>query len=168
MAAGATGVRARKRRIAPEFPVFAELPSRFLVRSQTMTDFFDTKCMSVQWDEVERCVQLRWKGFAQGDEYRTGMNKVLELLTARKASRWLIDAREMSVVTQTDQGWMMRDWRPRAIAAGLKKVAVVMPSSAIAQMSIHRMENNLKDPTDQVIATAYFPSTDEARAWLRG
>ena len=56
-------------------------------------------------------------------------------------------------------------WLPRALAAGLKRFAVVVPSSALA-------ETNLKDSLGTVAAkaleVAYFSTPDEARAWLTG
>jgi len=77
----------------------------------------------------------------------------LELVKKQRAKNWLADMRKMGVVSPENQKWSNADWFPRAIAAGIKKMALVVPSSTLAQMSVDSIMGQVKG-TD--LETAYF------------
>ena len=67
------------------------------------------------------------------------------------------------MVKQADQDWMAQNWMPRALAAGLRRMALVIPKSALAHMNLEQM---LSKVPRSVLQVAYFATVDEARAWL--
>lgn len=91
--------------------------------------YFNESYLTIHWDELYQCVWMEWKAFAKGENFRTGLNKGLELVIQKKTSRWLADTRNLKVVAQDDQRWTNEDWFPRALAAGVRSMAIVTPKA---------------------------------------
>lgn len=120
--------------------------------------------ITITWDENVKCIQAIGQGFVDGNSYRGSMDKGLELLKEKKASRWLADMLDQKVLSSEDQDWTIQDWTPRAVAAGIKKSAFVVPKSVIAQMSLRRMTAKVGNVE---LEMAYFESVEEAKKWLK-
>jgi hypothetical protein len=67
------------------------------------------------------------------------------------------------VISEEGQRWLDADWIPRAVTAGRRWTAVVMPSSALARTIV---ENVDKRPADSRVEARYFDTADEARTCL--
>lgn len=126
--------------------------------------YFDKRWITVRFDESIQAVCLEWKGYAEGEEYRSGFDAGIKLLRQKGANRWLGDCRLLGPITQADQLWMNKDWHPRAAAAGMRWVALVSPQAAVARLSIKYIITKVHH-TDLVFN--YFDDLESARAWLR-
>lgn len=126
--------------------------------------YFDEKYLTVRWDAAYRCVVMAWKSYATGPQFRTGLEKGLELVKKKAAKNWLADMRKMGVVSPENQKWSNEDWFPRAIAAGIKKMALVVPASTLAQMSVDSIMSKVEGAS---LETAYFDNIEDAQAWLK-
>lgn len=125
---------------------------------------YDSAWLTVHWDEVLKATHFEVKGYAEGEEFRTGMGQVLALCQRKRPSRYLGDIRNMAPVTQADQRWVNEQYVPAMIAAGVRYQAVVMPRSSIARLSAKYVLAKINDVT---LTTNYFDDFDAARAWLR-
>ena len=120
--------------------------------------------LTIHWDEGNDCVWMEWKQFVKGKEFREGLDEGLGLLKEKGATRWLADTRKLSVLDMEDQDWTIVHWFPRAIRAGLERMAIVRPTKAVAMMSV----NDVMRKADlRGLAVAYFDSLEDARAWIR-
>jgi hypothetical protein len=88
----------------------------------------------------------------------------LQALTEHDGSRWLADGRNMKLIKQSDQDWIVQDFYPRALAAGLKRIALVIPNSSLAMTTLDQVAHRL--PAAE-IEVAYFSTVGEARSWLK-
>jgi hypothetical protein len=103
-----------------------------------------------------------------GEEYRTVLNTVLKALAAHRTGKLLADSRRMRAIPQEDQDWLMKDWVPRSVKAGLKHSAVVLPKSTLGQMSLQRL--SLVGTGQKLVSTngsSYFETLEEAKKWLK-
>jgi hypothetical protein len=118
---------------------------------------------SVRWDEEGQLVLVEWQGWANSSEFTALLDAEIQALKKHQGSRILADCRLQRVLNPADQDRANREWVPRALAAGLKQFAVVLPTSGLAEV-------NLKHSLDKVPATAldvaYFATPEEARTWL--
>jgi hypothetical protein len=126
--------------------------------------YFDKPWMAIRYDESLQAVHMEWKRYAEGEEYRSGFNVGLELLQQKRVSRWLGDCRLLGPVTQADQQWMNQDWHPRAVAAGMRWVALVLPRAAVGRLAIRYVIMKLNQAE---LAINNFDDLESARAWLR-
>jgi hypothetical protein len=125
--------------------------------------YLDTPYVSVRWAGEGRWVLVEWKAWANTTEYRAGHEAILQAIRENRASRNLIDALQGRVVTDADQKWLIDDWIPRAVAAGRRWTAIVMPTSALGRTI---SENIDKGPRPSLTKVEYFQTVDEAAAWL--
>jgi hypothetical protein len=118
---------------------------------------------SVRWDEDGQLVLVEWQGWADPSEFAALLDAEIVALRKHKSSRMLADCRRQKGLTGADQVLANEIWLPRALAVGLKRFAVVVPSSGLA-------EANLKERLGKVRAAeleiAYFATPEEARDWL--
>lgn len=94
--------------------------------------FYASPQAPVSWNEVVKAVVIELKGFAQGEQYRTPLNKLLELAVQKQSYKVLYDARKLSAISPDDQNWVAQDWYARSLDAGLKYSAAVIPVKVIA------------------------------------
>jgi hypothetical protein len=118
---------------------------------------------SVRWDEDGQLVLVEWQGWANSREFAELLEAEITALKNHLGSRLLADCRRQKVLNPADQDRANKAWLPRALAAGLKRFAVVVPSSVLAEV-------NLKTSLEQVPAAAldvaYFATPQQARDWL--
>lgn len=125
--------------------------------------YYQKPYLTISWDEANNCVFSEWKGFIYGADLRTGLNTALELLTTKQANKALSDSRKLRVVSQEDQAWIAKDWMPRAIKAGLRFSANLVPETDLALASY----NNPAIKSGSVLERADFGTLEKAREWLR-
>lgn len=126
--------------------------------------FFNEDFLEIHYNDEDKYVLMKWKGFVHGDSFRLGLNKGLELIVMKKSSRWLADLRNMKVLSLEDQEWSSNNWFPRAIEGGIRKMAIVLPQSALGKMGVKNVMNKVGDIK---IETSYFPTIEEAEKWLK-
>jgi hypothetical protein len=119
----------------------------------------------VKWDAELKIVQVVWHGWADPVEFAAITEAGLRALSEHHGSRWLADCRDMKAVQQSDQDWLNDDWFPRALAAGLRRMAVVLPQRGLVTM-------NLKDILNRVpvnrLDVDFFVTVAEATKWITG
>jgi hypothetical protein len=118
----------------------------------------------VTWNPTFRAVSIDWQGWADSNELAELHEAALRALSEHHGSRWLSDSRNMKVIKQADQDWINQNFFPRAMAAGLRRVAIVIAKSALAMMNVDQMAARV--PDDNKLQIAYFGSVDEAGSWL--
>ena len=125
--------------------------------------YYESERFRVFWDEDIAAAMGAGEGFVDGEEFRTGMDKGLELLIKKRSIRWLAEMSRRKVHTPDDQKWVVDDWTPRAVAAGLRYTAFVLPTSVVSKMALQRMNQTIADRT---LEMAYFDNLEDARRWL--
>lgn len=123
----------------------------------------DQHNVTLLWDDALRSVVITWRGFNEGQEFRAPMERALEILRENKASRWLADLRDAKVNTEDDQQWLHSDLIPRAMHAGCRFTAFVVPKSTIAKLGVQRV---LRQSGALESETRFFDSMGAARKWL--
>jgi hypothetical protein len=116
----------------------------------------------VRWDAPSGGAHIEWQGWARPEEFRAANDALLQAIQDHRSSRILGDARQIKVIQKSDQDWVNEDWFPRILAAGLARMAMVLPVSGLAKMNIDDMVGRVADQLDM----AYFATLGEAREWL--
>ena len=118
---------------------------------------------SVRWDTGIQAVVETWEGWADADEFRAILDAGVRAMSENRGSRWLADCRLQRVLKADDQKAGNRWWLPQALAAGLKRFAVVLPASGLAKANI---QDHLRGAASKQLVIAYFATLEEARQWL--
>lgn len=118
---------------------------------------------SVRWDAHGKLVLVEWEGWADSAEFAALLDAEVRALSEHRASRLLADCRRQKVLHPDDQERADKEWLPRALAAGLKRFAIVLPTSVLAAMNV---QDRLGKVPSATLDTAYFEGVDQARTWL--
>jgi hypothetical protein len=119
----------------------------------------------VTWDPTLQAVYTEAQGWADPGEMGALLEAGLQALTEHAGSRWLADGRNMKLIKQTDQDFIVQEFFPRAVAAGLKRFALVIPLNELAMTTVDQLVRRLPAAKVEV---ACFPTVAEARSWLTG
>jgi len=126
--------------------------------------YFDSSFASVEYDRSCDAVVGRLSEFAEGEAFREYMETIIEAIEAEGTNKVLADTSQFeSALHQEDQAWSVQDWAPRAEDAGLDHMALVMPESVVAGMSV----DSIVEMADDSINRELFDGIDEAKSWLR-
>jgi SpoIIAA-like len=125
--------------------------------------FYAAGVASVRWDEKGELVVVAWEGWADSAEFAALLDAEVRALREHRSSRLLADCRRQKVLRPDDQERADKEWLPRALAAGLKRFAIVLPTSLLATMNV---QDRLGKVPSATLDIAYFEEVDEARAWL--
>jgi hypothetical protein len=118
---------------------------------------------TVRWEEPEATVFVEWDGWANTAEFSALLDAEVKALLDHGGSRLLADCRRQRILNPADQERADREWTPRAIQAGLKRFAVVLP---ISDMAAGHLQERLAKVPKSAMQVAYFASVEEAREWL--
>jgi hypothetical protein len=128
--------------------------------------FFDKPGVaSVSWDEEGQLVLVEWRGWADPTEFAALLEAEIVALRKHKGSLMLADCRRQKGLSAADQVRADEVWLPRALAAGLKRFAVVLPSSGLAAADLKERLGKVRAGALEI---AYFATLEEARDWLGG
>jgi putative Mn2+ efflux pump MntP len=103
-----------------------------------------------------------WKGFATSVELRAGMMKIIDLIRDHQATSFVSDNRKLEVVTNEDQLWIRDTWTALAVAAGLKRIAVVVASGGLGRFASEAVLNQIGKTA---FATGTFATVSDAIGW---
>jgi hypothetical protein len=118
---------------------------------------------SVRWDEDDQLVLVEWDGWANSAEFAALLDAELRALEQHRGSRILADCRRQKVLNPADQERANREWLPRALRIGLKRFAIVVPASVVADMNLR---DSLEKAAGAGLEVEYFATVEEARDWV--
>ena len=118
------------------------------------------------------CVITQWHAFANATEFVAMQGFALEYFEAHstpaKPWGWVGDVRQMSAIPDKAQHWLLHDFNPRAIAAGLREVSVVLATSIFGQLATQRYaQETRRTHGPEELRTSFFDSLDAAKEGAR-
>jgi len=118
---------------------------------------------TVRWDQSGGIVMVEWEGWADSEEFTALLEAEIQALSDHGASLLLADCRRQRVLRPADQDRADREWLPRATAAGLKRFAIVLPTSVLAAMNL---QDRLGKVPSGTLEVGYFDGVKAAQEWL--
>lgn len=126
--------------------------------------YFEASFATVKYDEQTGAVVGELRDFVKGEDFREYMDAIIDAIKDQSASKVVADTSSFeAALREEDQMWSVQDWAPRAEEAGLETMALVMPESVLAKMSV----DNILEMTDDDIERDVFSERREAEQWIR-
>jgi hypothetical protein len=125
--------------------------------------YADEPWISVRWEDENQYVHTEWKAFANSEEFRAGLMKVLDAIRENHAIRYLSDTRKIKVIVREDQKWADETWFPLVAAAGLKRFAAVTAEAGLGKLTVEEVFDHVHLKGLEV---SKFSSVAAARTWL--
>ena len=120
---------------------------------------------SIYFDEELGAVVMEWDGYATSQQFREGTELMLNTLIQHKATKVLADVKDMVLIGQEDQQWLLGHFLPRAIEFGFKSIAMVRPDYYFNKVAVESV--SYKVDQDK-LGIHFFDTVEEAREWLKG
>ena len=129
---------------------------------------FENEYVILSIDEQVPC--LEWtgkKGFLPSQIFRRSEEKSLQFYSeyheTYPAMQWLVNAREIGVVSPADMQWVADEILPQFVAMGLTKEAFVIPVKEFGKMSVSYYGSTVGQSMDIRI----FENIEAAKKWLK-
>jgi hypothetical protein len=126
--------------------------------------FFAGKSTNIYILEGINCILAETKGFQTSPVYREQAEKQIEAFRTYGAHGIIWDLQEAGVITPEDQQWTLEDWQPRAIEAGYRRGAIVIPENIFGELSVINVISKIDQHND--LSVQYFNSTANAIRWM--
>ena len=127
--------------------------------------FVDEPWLFMRWDEPSHGIFAEWKAFATSEEFRGALTKAIEIIRDRRARCFVNDTRKLELITDEDQRWILQTWTPQAVAAGLKRIAIVIAHTGLSKMAVEEM---FKEQASVRVDSRTFDSLPDAMQWVAG
>lgn len=98
-----------------------------------------------------------------GDYLKQALMRGADYLVERKAFKWLSDNRDIDGVTDEEAQWIDTVWLPRAMAAGWRYWALVVPESVMGRMNMIQF---IESFASRGVMVRVFTDPDKAMEWL--
>lgn len=76
-------------------------------------------------------------------QFREGTELMLNTLIQNRCSNVLADIRHMTLIGMEDQQWLERNFLPRAIRFGFKKIAMITPLSYFNKVAVENVSHKI-------------------------
>lgn len=139
-----------------------------LTSTQSMIrPFFRDEYATIELDDAIPCIRLTLTGVPRYSEhYEMVQQKRLELMRQEVKNypklHMLTDSRTAGPVLDEDVNHFKTQVMPEMEKAGVRYLAIVMPTNKFTQLTIRDMTEEVR-----VMTVKYFDSMREARAWLK-
>jgi hypothetical protein len=124
--------------------------------------YLDAPYLSIRWRSTPQILYAEWKGFATSSEFRSALLTGVRAMREHKVVGYVSDARLSKVVLPEDEKWAREVWLPQAVAAGLKRMAIVTASAGLGKMAYDDAATAMDS---HGLSMRTFGSVDRATTW---
>lgn len=125
---------------------------------------FNTDYAEICYDSEIKLGKIEWKTKTSTEEYQYAFITLLEYARNHPSDNLLSDIRKQSVVSPENRKWFELEMLPKAIDAGLKRVAIVFDGNVFKKYYINMI---LKVTNKFALPMKVFNSEEEAMTWLK-
>jgi hypothetical protein len=126
--------------------------------------YLDEPYLSIRWRSVPRILYAEWKGFATSAEFRAALLTGVQAIREQHVVGYVSDARKAKVFVAEDLQWVTDVWLPQAVAAGLKRMAMVTAETGLGKAII---EDVAKEIDNHGLSMRKFNSVAAATVWAQ-
>jgi len=124
---------------------------------------FDATYAKVTYDSEKRMMVLIWDGSPNQEEYKKPFLTMLEFGQKNPVDGMLSDISKQGIINPDNRKWFEKEMMPKAVAAGLKRGAIVTNGNAFKLYYINLILSAInKFP----ITTKLFNNQKDAFDWL--
>jgi hypothetical protein len=125
---------------------------------------YNSKECDIFYNKEHHVIQSLWKGvFASGERLRNILDELISALEQKHASVILADAREMHVIGEKDQEWILNSWYPRAVTAGFRHQGLILSKDTYNELAV---KNISRQYDSSIVTTSYFSTYSDALKWI--
>ncbi|MBL3654635.1 STAS/SEC14 domain-containing protein [Fulvivirga sediminis] len=117
---------------------------------------------SITFEKELNTIVVIWKKIPSEEIYRGVFSQALIELHSKGADKWLSDIRKQGVVSPSNTQWLQEELLPKAVNAGLRRIAIIAEKDVFKQFYIDNIKTSISDTSE----IQYFDNEEGARKWL--
>lgn len=126
--------------------------------------YLDEPYLSIRWRATPKILYAEWKGFATSAEFRAALLTGVRAIRSRQVVGYVSDARKAKIVTPDDEQWAREVWLPQAVAAGLKRMAIVTAAAGLVKSAY---DDAATEMNSHGLLMRTFHSVETATVWAQ-
>lgn len=139
--------------------------------TNTLKNFLRNTYVIADWDEENALIVLNWTyetRYMQETNFKEILLQAADFVEKNKVKYWLANTKDFDYIVEPDiQEWSAGAFNQQLIAAGLEKMAVILPEAYFTQISVQQATDEMaQGQTDAVFQFSYFADVDKAVNWL--
>jgi hypothetical protein len=115
------------------------------------------------FDDAIPAITVTWNGYARTSEVRELHERLLDLIATYQVNKVLADDTALPTIASDDRRWIIDNWMPRAVAAGLRTAAAKRSNSHFGRVAV----GSLHAGAPPELNVMRFDDLAVAREWLR-
>ena len=119
----------------------------------------------VSADDTNKMVVVDWIGFLKLENLQEGSEGIIAAIKETGYNRTFIVNRQIQGPWDVANDWYATDWNPRAYAAGIEAMAVILSPNIFAQVSVNNFSKAVENKNMFDFGT--FKDDEEAIEWLK-
>jgi hypothetical protein len=126
--------------------------------------YLDEPYLSIRWRVIPQILYAEWKGFATSAEFRGALLTGVRAIREQHVLGYVSDARRAKVFLAEDEQWARDTWLPQAVAAGLKRMAMVTAEVGLSKTIIEQVAKQIDN---HGLSMRKFDSVAAATVWAQ-
>jgi hypothetical protein len=126
--------------------------------------YLDEPYLSIRWRAIPKLLYAEWKGFANSKEFRAALMTGVRAMQEHHVIGYVSDARKAKIIGTEDEQWARDVWLPQAVAAGLRRMAIVTAPTGMAKVEY---DDAVADMSSQKFSMRTFGSVSQAMVWAQ-
>jgi hypothetical protein len=123
----------------------------------------DNPICTLSYNKNVNCIEVVWRKYATSPQLRYVHELILCMLVQYSVSKILGDYTDLPIIHAEDQRWIVEQWLPRAMAAGLKAAASVISMTFFGRVAIGAIQATLA----RKVQARNYRDVHSARRWLK-
>lgn len=128
--------------------------------------FFDSDYLTLSFDPDDGYVWAKWKGMPSPDNMKAGTEKYLDAFAEYNTGKIMIDMSTVKGTFTAINDWLVGNWTPRALKAGMKAAAMIHPEDVFTKFAMNKL-NDQYEKGPKSFGLRQFGDREEGRAWLK-
>jgi hypothetical protein len=125
----------------------------------------DEKYVQVFYNPKFMGIEVKWKAYANDDEYKKALNFAYELIIQKNCKKWLSDMTDGKAVSNEVNNWVKSVFIPKAVAKGIKRAAFIVPKDIFRKIYADSVRSTIEQLGAEL---KYFDNRLSAETWLKG
>jgi len=122
-------------------------------------------------DQDNALLSIKWLPSTyemSAENFQSIFTNIAEFIEKHNVKYWMGYTKDFAFIVPPDlQEWAAQEFNQRVLRAGLKKMALIVPSDIVANVSVKQSIEEMEKHQDlEAIETRYFDNPEQAREWL--
>lgn len=123
--------------------------------------FFQERFVKIEHNTDQNWVEVVWYSYQNADQLKSGMDKVLELLSKKSLSKIFMDMRAIKGTFTDANDWIAKEWIPTANKAGFRFGVLTCSDDVFTKFATNDLIKKIG--TSQI---KIFCNMEQGKAWL--